>query len=105
MCRKAVWEMNDSTRIYAWFSPNIVPSVGPEGFYGLPGAILGLATENGAIVYFATEIKEVSVEASKLDYSSYKKDVYTKDELISTLVTSMGKWVKREDLEGMFSWY
>lgn len=105
MCRKAIWEMNDSTRIYAWFSPNIVPSVGPEGFYGLPGAILGLATENGAIVYFATEIKEVAVDTAKMDYSEYKKDVFTKDELIETLVKSMGQWVKRKDLEGMFSWY
>ena len=105
MCRKAVWEQNDSTRIYAWFSPNIVPSVGPEGFYGLPGAILGLATENGAIVYFATEIKEVAVDAAKMDYSEYKKDIFTKDELIEALVTSMGKWIKREDLVSMFSWY
>jgi GLPGLI family protein len=105
MCRKAIWEQNDSTRIYAWFSPDIVPSVGPEGFYGLPGAILGLATENGAIVYFATEIEEAAVDKTKMDYSAYKKDVFTKNELIETLVTSMGKWMKREDLEGMFSWY
>ena len=105
MCRKAVWNMNDSTRIYAWFSPDIVPSVGPEGFYGLPGAILGLATEDGSVVYLATEIKEEAVEVSKMDYSQYKKDIYTKGELISTLVTSMGKWVKKKDLESLFSWY
>lgn len=36
MCYKSIWEMNDSTRIYAWFCPDIVPSVGPEGFSGLP---------------------------------------------------------------------
>jgi GLPGLI family protein len=105
MCRKAVWEMNDSTRIYAWFSPDIVPSVGPEGFWGLPGAILGLATENGAVVYFATEIKEQAVNVEKMDYSSYKKDIYSKQGLIDTLVTSMGQWIKRKDLESMFSWY
>ena len=105
MCRKAIWEQNDSTRIYAWFSPDIVPSIGPEGFYGLPGAILGLATENGSIVYFATEIKEEEVDKAKMDYSEYKKDIFTKEELITTLVKSMGQWIKREKLEAMFSWY
>jgi GLPGLI family protein len=28
-------------------------SIGPEGISGLPGAILGLAREDGSIVYFA----------------------------------------------------
>ena len=46
-CRKAIYQKNDSTRIYAWYSVEIAPSVGPEGFSGLPGAILGLATEDG----------------------------------------------------------
>ena len=105
MCRKAIWEQNDSTRIYAWFSPDIVPSIGPEGFYGLPGAILGLATENGSIVYFASEIKEEEVDKAKMDYSEYKKDIFTKEELIITLVKGMGQWIKREKLEAMFSWY
>ena len=50
-CTKAIWEQNDSIRVYAWFSPDIVPSVGPEGFSGLPGAILGLATEDGGVIY------------------------------------------------------
>jgi len=105
LCYKSIWEMNDSTNIYAWFSPDIVPSVGPEGVSGLPGAILGLATEDGSIVYFATEVKETKVTSEMTDYSKFNKDVYTKTELIETLAKSMGKWVKRKDLEGMFSWY
>ena len=36
LCRKAFFNMNDTTRIYAWFSPDIVPTTGPEGFGGLP---------------------------------------------------------------------
>ena len=56
-CRKAVWQANDSTRIYAWFSYDIVPATGPESFNGLPGTILGLATEDGGVVYFAKKIE------------------------------------------------
>lgn len=56
-CRKAIWEVNDTTRIYAWFSDEIIPSVGPESFTGLPGAILGLATEDGGVIYFAKTVE------------------------------------------------
>lgn len=36
-CRKAIWQANDSTRLYAWYCDDIVPSVGPESFYGFQG--------------------------------------------------------------------
>lgn len=103
-CRKAIWEMNDSTKIYAWFAPDIVPSVGPEGFEGLPGAILGLATEDGSIIYFAKEVKATNFPASVLKYEPREKNVYTKRELIEELKVKMGQWVKPKDLEAMFSW-
>ena len=59
-CRKAIWKANDTTTIYAWYSEEIMTSTGPESFYGLPGTILGLATEDGGVIYFAR-----SVEISK----------------------------------------
>lgn len=105
MCRKAIWEPNDSTRIYAWFSADIVPSIGPEGFFGLPGAILGLATEDGGIIYFATEVEALKPPEGKLAYDKRKKDVYNKSDLIDLLEQKMGKWVKRKDLVGMLSWF
>ena len=103
-CRKAMWEMDDTTRIYAWFSVDIVPSVGPEGFDGLPGAILGLATENGSIIYFAKEVIAMSPpkEVMKIDLKS--KDTYTVDELKVRLIEKMGQWVKPKDLDAMFAW-
>lgn len=104
MCRKAVWEKNDSTRIYAWFSVDVVPSIGPEGFGGLPGAILGLATEDGGIIYFATEVKALKPEEAKLAYDLGKMDVYSKNELRTLLEERMGKWMKPKDLDEMFSW-
>lgn len=103
-CRKAIWQMNDSTRIYAWFAPDIVPSVGPEGFEGLPGAILGLATEDGSIIYFAKEVTMPNFPKSVLKYAPREKNVYTKRELIEELKVKMSQWVKPKDLEAMFSW-
>lgn len=104
LCRKAIWEKNDSTRIYAWFSVDIVPTVGPEGFDGLPGAILGLATEDGGLIYFAKEVEAMKVPEGKLNYEEPKKDVYNKKELRELLEVKMGKWVKPKDLDEMFSW-
>ena len=103
-CRKAFWQMNDSTRIYAWFSVDIVPSIGPEGFQGLPGAILGMATEDGSVVYFAKEVKAMDVPETIFQYSEKGKDIYTEKALMEELKVKMGQWVKPGDLEAMFSW-
>lgn len=104
LCRKAIWEMNDTTRIYAWFSVDVVPSIGPEGFAGLPGAILGLATEDGGIIYFAKEVQIQEPKKEKMIVNVGKNDVYTKAELKSILLEKMGRWMKPEDLDAMFSW-
>jgi GLPGLI family protein len=104
LARKAVVEINDSTRIYAWFTSDLVPPVGPEGFGGLPGTILGLATEDGSIVYFAKKVEAMEVPKEKLSYDTKGKDVYTKEQLKKIILEKMGKWVKPEDIEGMFTW-
>lgn len=104
LCRKAIWEMNDSTRIYAWFSVDVVPSIGPEGFAGLPGAILGLATEDGGIIYFAKEVSIVQPKSELMTKDPGKSEVYTKATLRSLLEEKMGRWMKKEDFDGMFSW-
>ena len=104
MCRKAIWEMNDSTRIYAWYAVDLVPSMGPEGFGGLPGTILGLATEDGGVIYFAKEVTVMEVPDEILQYEVKGKDVYTEEELKKILLEKMGKWMKKSDLDAMFSW-
>lgn len=104
-CTRAIWQMDDSTRIYAWFSPDIVPVSGPEGFGGLPGLILGLATEDGSIVYFAKEVEIVEIPEGDIDYSGIKGDVYNKEELRALLLERMGQWIKPEDLDKMFAWF
>ncbi len=106
MCRKAIWQKNDSTRIYAWFSVDVVPSIGPEGFNGLPGAILGLATEDGGIIYFAKEVIAMEPPAGVLDYDIGKEDDYTMKELRVELEKRFGNqpWGKRV-FDDMFRWY
>lgn len=104
LARKAFVQIDDTTRIYAWFSADVVPSVGPEGFGGLPGTILGLATEDGSIIYFAKKIEALEVQPENLVYDTKNQDVYTKEELKALILEKMGKWVKPKDVEGMFTW-
>ncbi|MEJ6583892.1 MAG: GLPGLI family protein [Crocinitomicaceae bacterium] len=104
LCHKAMWEMNDTTRIYAWYCADIVPSLGPEGFSGLPGTILGLVNEEGSLIYFAKEVKAMAPPIAKLTYAGKIKDAYTIEALKVNLLEKMGQWVKKDDLEGMFSW-
>ncbi len=80
-CYKAIWQKNDSTRLYAWYSLEIIPSVGPEGFDGLPGAILGLATEDGGIIYFAKSVQISKPVSTVFQVDLKRKDVYTMSEL------------------------
>ena len=103
-CTKAIYQMNDSVRIYAWFSEAIIPSVGPETFRGLPGAILGLATEDGGVVYFA---KKVEVLAPKFDEITPKpgRKTYSHEELKAKLEADFGDkpWGKGL-VEELFMW-
>jgi GLPGLI family protein len=94
-CRKAVWQANDSTRIYAWFSYDILPATGPESFNGLPGTILGLATEDGGVVYFAKKV-EVLTPTPATFILPKKKKVYTIPELKAQMEKQYGKekWFK-----------
>lgn len=94
-CRKAVWQANDTTKIYAWFSYDIVPSLGPESFNGLPGIILGLATEDGGVIYFAKKF-EIIEPVAALFIPPKKKKTYTVPELKAELTKRYGKekWFK-----------
>ena len=96
-CRKAIWRANDSTRIYAWFSYDLSTSTGPESFFGLPGVILGLATEDGGVVYFAKKIEFIPATATQL-VPPKKKKVYTLVELKTDMEKQYGKekWFKEE---------
>jgi GLPGLI family protein len=89
-CYKAIWQKDDSTRIYAWFSIDLVPSVGPEGFNGLPGTILGLATEDGGIIYFAKSVETIAPKKEIFNIDLRKKDIYTMPELKAKIEKEFG---------------
>lgn len=104
-CRKAIYQKNDSTRLYAWYTPMLVPSVGPEGFCGLPGTILGLATEDGGIVYFAKKIDVLPPKKEELLLSPGKNKVYSINELRLKIEKDYGStpWGKRL-FDDLFRW-
>ena len=104
-CRKAVYQKNDSTRIYAWYTTALVPSVGPEGFCGLPGTILGLATEDGGIIYFAKKVEEMNPSQSDMTIEIGKNKVFTLNELRIKIEKDYGNmpWGKRM-FEDLFRW-
>lgn len=90
-CRKAIWQANDSTRIYAWFCSEINSSIGPESFVGLPGAILGLATEDGGVIYFAKSVEVVKPDVAILLPKKTKQKIYKSAELKAQLEKDFGK--------------
>lgn len=104
-CRKAIYQKNDSTRLYAWYTPMLTPSVGPEGFCGLPGTILGLATEDGGIVYFAKKIDVTPPKKEELALNPGKNKVFTIQELRQKIEKEYGStpWGKRL-FDDIFRW-
>lgn len=81
-CMQAMYEVDDSTRIYAWFTSSITPNVGPESYCGLPGAILGLATEDGSVTYFAKTIEERAIDFEEITPRFNDKKARTRKEVI-----------------------
>ncbi len=104
-CRKAIFYINDSTPIFAWYTDAIVPSVGPESFGSLPGAILGLATEDGGVIYFAKSVETANPVMKEVIPQKGKNKIYTASELKSKLQKDFGKspWGKAM-IRDLFSW-
>ena len=90
-CRKAIWQADSATFIYAWYCDEVIPNVGPETFCGLPGTILGLATEDGGTIYFAKSVEAYKPEIVSLIPKKIKGKVYTMHELKSKLEKDYGK--------------
>lgn len=89
-CRQAIWVMNDSTRIYAWYSEDIIPTVGPETYTGLPGAILGVAAEDGRITYFAKSVEIMNPNFEKLMPKMNMNKATTDAELKAKMMEKFG---------------
>lgn len=90
-CQKALWRAGDTLNIYAWFASEITASTGPETFTGLPGTILGIATEDGGVVYFARQVLLERIDPASLYPKKYKGKVYGRQELKTKLEKDLGK--------------
>jgi len=90
-CRKAIWQADDSTKIYAWYAEEIEVSSGPESYGGLPGMILGLASEDGGIIYFAKSVEQIKPSEDVLRPVKGKNKIYTSQELRTKLEKDFGK--------------
>lgn len=55
-CRKATTVLFDSVYVFAFYTDEIVPSVGPLGLQGLPGAIMGITIPRLYTSYVATKV-------------------------------------------------
>lgn len=105
VCTRAVWKKDDSTNIYAWFTTDIVPTVGPENVQGLPGAILGLATEDGGVVYFATKVESLEPTPEQLAVPKKKGKEYTAEQLYKDIADKMrGQDMANRILRELFFW-
>lgn len=104
-CRRAIWMKNDSTKIYAWYTDKLIPSTGPETFNGLPGTILGLATEDGGVVYFAKIIEEKFQNIDEITSDIKIKNYYTEQELKDELIkkSKSNPWMGRV-VNYLFDW-
>ncbi|MBK8701004.1 MAG: GLPGLI family protein [Saprospiraceae bacterium] len=92
-CIKAT-TMKDTVEVTAWFTPKISVSVGPSGYFGLPGLILAVS-EGESKVTLATMVEEDFVGDSPIVKPS-KGDLITREEF---------EKLRREKMEEMRQMY
>lgn len=104
-CQMVRFDQDDSTRLYAWYADAIMPSVGPETYLGLPGAILGLATEDGGVVYFAKKVEVLQPDFKALIPRYKTNKGLTEEETRKMLIDKMkgSPWAKTV-LKELFMW-
>ncbi len=105
LCTKAIWENSDTSKIYVWFSNEILPSVGPESFNGLPGVVLGVASEDGGVIYFAKSVELIPNVEDKIKLDLKKKKVLTSEEFKAKMEESIGDSKnEKKFLADLFTW-
>lgn len=57
VCKKAAATGKRGIAVVAWYAVDMPVPTGPDHFYGLPGLILMVDQENGAVVYTAVELR------------------------------------------------
>jgi len=65
VCQQATYT-KDSTKVEAWFTPQVPISAGPRGFDGLPGLVMEVITKDGDFIIRANKIVLEPIDESKL---------------------------------------
>jgi GLPGLI family protein len=83
-CQKAIfWYNNQKTEV--WFTLEIPYQVGPLKWYGLPGAILKIVSNEGKQIISFSKIEYPLKTPIKIDFNTYK--VITKKEKLNLEIT------------------
>ena len=90
-CRRAETIIMDSVYVIAFYTDAILANVGPEGFNGLPGMILGVVMPRLNLTYFATKVENYTpLEKEVIPPTKGEKTNYSK--LNESMNESMKKW-------------
>lgn len=99
-CKKAVTVIEDSVVVVAFYTDEITPSVGPMGFHGLPGAILGMAVPRLYLNLFATKVERsdtpIKLPYKPTDKFAERKQIFSDLEKITDIQASwkpMFRWM------------
>jgi GLPGLI family protein len=95
-CRKAIGRFLDSAYVVAFYAEELIPQVGPEGFHGLPGTILLLASPRMAAVWTATKVDLAQVKEDEILPPSIKGKNLSKEELKKKIKKKFADFGNRE---------
>lgn len=78
-CKKATSTSEDGKVMEVWFTTKIPLPIGPNGMYGLPGAVLSVVSEGGKYSITASNVNFDKVDAKKIVKPKKGKKVSNKE--------------------------